>query len=137
MGEVYMVRGDYIGALDLIKRARDMYRCIFTFDDDHRDITKCWHLIREIQVALGNNTEASEAFEKILHMWTSKLPKYHPDIALCHRSMGEFYADKEKNINKAIEHLIIQLLRYFIILIILRGQHLYDMQRELLSFQKQ
>jgi tetratricopeptide (TPR) repeat protein len=68
MGEVYMVRGDYIGALDLIKRARDMYRRIFTFDDDRRDIAKCWHLIGEIQVALGNNTEASEAFEKALHM---------------------------------------------------------------------
>jgi hypothetical protein len=32
------------------------------------------------------------------------LPKHHPDIALCHQSMGEFYAGKREEINKAIEH---------------------------------
>ncbi|CAF2251126.1 unnamed protein product [Rotaria magnacalcarata] len=97
MGELYMARCDAAGALELFERARDMYKRLFTLDGDHRDIAKCWHLIGQTHATLGNNTKASEAFETALRMWTNKLPKHHPDILLCHQSMGAFYADQRHN----------------------------------------
>lgn len=104
MGEIYMAKIDVTGALELFERVRDMYIRCFAADGAHRDIAKCWHLIGKTHVALGNNTKALEAFEIALCMWTNKLPKHHPDIALCHQSMDELYADKIEDIDKAIEH---------------------------------
>jgi tetratricopeptide (TPR) repeat protein len=114
IGEIHMAKCNATDALDLFERARDMYRRLFT-NSDHRDIAKCWHLIGQTHVALGNNTEALEAFETALRMWTDKLPKHHPDIALCHQSMGDFYADKREEMHKAIEHFQIALSTYEIL----------------------
>lgn len=104
IGEIHLVNRNFADALDLFKRARDMYRRLFTHTGGHRDIAKCWHLIGQTHMALENDNEALEAFETALSMWTNKLPKHHPDIALCHQSMGEFYADRRNEIDKALEH---------------------------------
>ncbi|CAF1480183.1 unnamed protein product [Adineta ricciae] len=103
-GELRMARFDATGALSLFERARDMYKRLFTIAENHRDIAKCWHLIGQAHVALENDTEAIESFEVALQMWIKTLPKHHPDIALCHQSMGEFYANRKGDIDKAIDH---------------------------------
>lgn len=104
IGEIHLVNRNFPDALDLFERARDMYGRVFTHVNGHRDIAKCWHLIAQTHMALNNNNEALSAFETALSMWTNKLPQHHPDIALCHQSMGEFYADRGNDKNKALEH---------------------------------
>jgi len=104
MGEIQLARGDLIGALHLFERAHDMYIRIFARDSDHRDIAKCKHLIGLTYIKLDNDDKALDAFDKALQMWTITLPKNHPDLALCHRSMAEFYVRKKTEKAKAIMH---------------------------------
>jgi tetratricopeptide (TPR) repeat protein len=104
MGEIQLARGDVTNALHLFERAHDMYERLFARDGDHRDIAKCKYLIALTHVECGNDEEASKAFEKALQMWTNVLPKNHPDLALCHRSMAEYYINKKHMEERAIMH---------------------------------
>lgn len=81
-----------------------MYERLFARDGGHRNIAKCKHLIGLTHVKLGNVEDASTALDNALQMWTNVLPKYHPDFALCHRSMGEYYLEKKDMEERAIEH---------------------------------
>ncbi|UJR19937.1 hypothetical protein I4U23_023069 [Adineta vaga] len=104
IGEIHMARNEATVALVLFEKARDMYRRLFSLHGDHRDIAKCWYLIAQTHVILENDADASNAFETAMRMWKNKLSKYHPDMALCHRAMGEFYAGRGNNVKQAIEH---------------------------------
>lgn len=104
IGEIHLIKCDATGALELFERARDMYRRLFTSDDYHRDIGKCWYLIAQAHVTLENNAQALEAFEITFKIWTCKLPKYHPDLAFYHQTVADFYMNTTKQINEAIEH---------------------------------
>jgi tetratricopeptide (TPR) repeat protein len=112
MGEIQLARGDVTNALQSFERAHDMYERIFARDGDHRDIAKCKYLIALTHAEHGNDQEASNAFEKALQMWTNVLPKDHPDLALCHRSMAEYYIKKKDVEMKAISHFEIALSIY-------------------------
>ena len=104
MGEVQLARGNVANALELFQQAHDMYERIFARDGDHRDIAKCKYLLALAHVKNANDEEASRMFDKALQMWTNVLVKDHPDIALCHRSIAEYYAKITSLQDKAIMH---------------------------------
>ncbi|CAF4042054.1 unnamed protein product [Rotaria sp. Silwood1] len=103
-GEVLFALNDLFGAFELFKQAHDIYERLFEPDNNHRDIAKCKYLIGLTHLALGNEQKAADALDKALRMWTNVLPKNHPDLALCHQSMGDLHIQKKGETDKAFLH---------------------------------
>lgn len=104
MGEVQLAHGNVVNALDLFEQAHNMYERIFVRDGGHRDVAKCKYLIALTHAKSGNDEKASKIFDEALQMWTNILPKDHPDLALCHRSMAEYYSKKKGMKERAMMH---------------------------------
>ena len=104
-GEISFARENYTEALMFFERAQKIYERAFSAEVGHRDIAKCWFFIAQTNMMLKNDELSVDAFEKALAMWAKNLPEYHPDLALCHESMGNFYERRETMKHLTTHHL--------------------------------